>query len=254
MIPLRAALLAPLLAVVFGLVARPAPAQSVVCPVPDEYSLPDLDLPAVKRAAEGHHLAILVTGGGASAGAAVHGAAYTYSARLQARLAADLPDVSIVVTSRAIAHGTAHATVAALGADLAAAHPNLVIWGVGGSEAGAGDDIDAFIDDLQTGVATVRDAGADLILMDLQYAPSLLRVVNLAPYREAVLRLGETAGVPVLDRYELMRGWSDDGSLNLDATEPQERIQVARALFDCLAKALDEAIVRAIGRPPSVLP
>jgi acyl-CoA thioesterase I len=71
-------------------------------------------------------------------------------------------------------------------------------------------------------------------------------VVNLFPYREAVLRAGEMAGVPVMDRYELMRFWSDNNFLDLDATEAGDRIQVARKLYDCMAEILTGGIVDAV--------
>jgi acyl-CoA thioesterase-1 len=94
-------------------------------------------------------------------------------------------------------------------------------------------------------IGKVRLAGADLLLMTLQYAPSVSRLVNLYPYRMAVIRAGDDAGVPVLDRYELMRFWNDNDFLNLDATNADDRIHVSRALFDCMAEILGGAIVDA---------
>ena len=80
-----------------------------------------------------------------------------------------------------------------LDADLAADKPALVIWGPGASAAGRGDDLDTFIGDVSSDtVSKIRAAGADLILMTLQYAPSVARVVNLyAPTGGAVIRVGE---------------------------------------------------------------
>ena len=94
-------------------------------------------------------------------------------------------------------------------------------------------------------IGQVRAADADLILMTLQYAPSVSRLVNLGPYRMVVLRGGNDAGVPVLDRYELMRFWSDNDYLNLDATNAEDRINVSRKLYDCMAEILAGAIADA---------
>ncbi len=82
--------------------------------------------------------------------------------------------------------------------------------------------------------------------MTLQYGPSVARVLNLYPYRMAVIRSAETAGVPVLDRYELMRFWSDSGFLDLDVTGSAERVQVARTIYDCMADILTRGITGAI--------
>ena len=54
------------------------------------------------------------------------------------------------------------------------------------------------------------------------------------------------AAVPVLDRYELMRFWSDNDFLNLDVTEAQDRIRVARKLYDCMAEVITEGIIGAV--------
>ena len=108
------------------------------------------------------------------------------------------------------------------------------------------DDLDTFAGHVSDVIAKIRSTGADLILMTLQYAPSVARVVNLHPYRMAVARAGEMAGLPVLDRYELMRFWSDNGILDLDAVEPAERLQVARKVYDCMAEHLTRGIAGAV--------
>jgi hypothetical protein len=54
------------------------------------------------------------------------------------------------------------------------------------------------------------------------------------------------ASVPVLDRYELMRFWSDTDFLDLDAMAPETRVLVARKLYDCMAEILSKAIVDAV--------
>ena len=117
-------------------------------------------------------------------------------------------------------------------------------------EAGGGSDTDDLAETLQTGIERIRAAGADVILVTLQYAPSIARIVDLELYRDAIRRVGEANEVPVLDRYGMMRAWSASGLLDLDATEPEARVQVARALFDCLAAALADPIAAALRAPP----
>jgi hypothetical protein len=41
-------------------------------------------------------------------------------------------------------------------------------------------------------------------------------------------------------------GWSDDDVLNFNVTDANGRVEVARRLFDCLAQAMAEGIVRAV--------
>ncbi len=236
----------PALLIWLLMATTPGVAADPACPVADDLALHGLSLPATKAAVAAGHLIIMTMGGAASAGQAAHGAEFSYPVRMAARLRAALPNLDVSAVSRAAPRRSAAMSVAHLDADLAEVHPNLVIWGPGAIEAGSGTDIDDLVAQVEQGIAKIRDAGADLILIDLQYAPSIARVVNLAPYREAVQRVGEANGVPVLDRYELMRRWSQDGVLDLDVADSEARVGVARRLFDCLAAVMADEIVEAV--------
>jgi lysophospholipase L1-like esterase len=233
------------LALLGSLTIAGGPAPAATCPVPDDFTFGGGALAATTAAIAKHQLTILALGGASTIGGPAGGAAFAYPARLEARLRDALPGVAITVAVRAVARERDAALLAELDTSLAALKPTLVIWGPGGSAAARGDDLDTFTENLNGVIAKIQLAGADLILMTLQYAPSVSRLVNLYPYRMAVLRAGDDAGVPVLDRYELMRFWSDNDFLNLDATNADDRIHVSRALFDCMAEILGGAIVDA---------
>ncbi len=245
-------LLAGLLCAAAAPGAPPAPTTpspeigDLACPTPPEFALHDLDLPAARAAVRGKRLVIMTMGGNASAGVAADGQQYTYPSRLAARLQQQLPGVDVSVVSRSALRQSASASVRHLDEDLQQTTAKLVIWGVGGIEAGVGVDPDRLAGEIGRGVSKIRAAGADVILMDLQYAPSLALVVNLAAYRETALRVADDLDVPILDRYGLMQEWSEDGTLNFDVTEPAQRIHVARQLFDCLAAALAGGIAPAV--------
>jgi hypothetical protein len=222
-------------------------AQASACPVPESAALGEIALPwaragVVQRGA----LVVLVLGASASVGDAAHGAAFTTSARLQHRLRAALPGVDVRVVTRAAPHRTARMTLQELPADLAEVHPTLVIWHAGAIEAGLGTNLDSLAASLEQGIERIRAAKADVILVDLQYAPSIARIVDLEPYHDALLRIGASNDVPVLDRYALMQAWSESGLLDLDVTTPAAREEVARRVFDCMAAALVPSIVAAV--------
>jgi len=231
------------LAVFGSLTIAGAPVHAATCPLPDDFSFQASDLVSTATAIAKRNLTILTLGGVSTLGSPADGAAFTYPARLQARLHEALPLVTVTVAVRAVARKREDALLTELDASLAAVKPDLVIWGPGASAAARGDDLDTFTGTLNEVIGKVSLARADLILMTLQYAPSVSRLVNLSPYRMTVIRGGEDTGVPVLDRYELMRFWSDNGFLNLDATNADERIRVSRALYDCMAEILGNAIV-----------
>jgi hypothetical protein len=228
------------------LAIAPARAETQACPVPPDLALTELSLPAAKAAVAAKHLVIMTMGGAATLGMAAGGAEFSWPTRLAGRLRQELPGVDISVVSHAASRQSAGQSLRHLDKDLEQTGAKLVIWSAGAAEAGAGVDEQQFADELERGIAKIQAAGADVIMMDVQYAPSIARVVNLAPYRDAVLRVGVVNDIAVLDRYELMREWGDDNVLNFDVTDPAGRIEVARRLFDCLAQILAEGIVPAV--------
>jgi len=229
-----------------GLLGNVRTVQAAECPVPDAFVVPAGSLPATKEAIAKRTLTILALGGAATLGGPAHGTEFTYPSRLAARLSEAVPGLAVKIVVRAVPRQSAAELELNLNSELAAANPALVIWGPGASAAGRGDDLDTFIGGVTSIVGKIQASGADLILMTLQYAPSVARVINLFPYRSAVIHAGEMAGVPVLDRYELMRFWSDNDLFDLDATAAVERVQVARKLYDCMAEILTKGIVDAV--------
>jgi hypothetical protein len=227
--------------------ARAADEAPAACPVPSDLALTHLSLPVAKAEVAAHkRLVILVIGGAASAGTPAHGRGFTYPTRLETHLRDKLPDVEISVVMRAAARRTARVTVDRLPVDLQESGAQLVIWGAGAMEAGQRVDVRTLASELDAGIDTVAAAHADLLLMDLQYAPNVARLVDLTAYRDITKSTGVAHGVPVFDRYELMHVWNDNGTLNLDATDPKERVAVARRLFDCLADTLADGIAAAV--------
>jgi hypothetical protein len=234
------------LALIALLLACPLAAAAVQCPEAGRFSIPDTDLPATRAAVAKRNVPILVLGGAATAGGAARGSEFTYPARLAARLRDALPGVEVSVTVRLVGRRAGPEVLETVETALSQSKPVLVIWGLGATAAARGEDVDQFATTLEDAIDKVHAAHADLVLMTLQYAPSVVRLINLAPYRMAVIRTGEAAGVPVFDRYEFMRLWHNSGFVNLDATDTAERIVVARTVFDCMATMLAEGIANAI--------
>lgn len=226
--------------------AAAAPVDPVICPISDPFVIARDQLPRTAAAVSAGKLSILALGGAATVGGPAHGNEYTYPARLAARLNHALPAVKTEVVVMAAARQPDNGFETKLAAYLAERKPALVIWGPGATSAAVNGDLDTFSTSVSSTIGTIHAGGADLILMSLQYAPSVSRLLNLAPYRATVMLSANETGVPVFDRYDLMRLWSDTGFIDLDATDPGERVRVARKLYDCMAQILSNGIVDAV--------
>jgi hypothetical protein len=217
------------------------------CSIPDGLDLHGISLPAAKEeVATDRRLVVLTFGGVHPAGTDAEAQRATYPARLSAALSAALPDIEITVTNEA-PPGTTSADVPALLPGLIAkTGARLVIWGPGGRDVEGGLGRESFHVAVNAGIDAVRHAGADLILLDTTFLPSPSRMAAIEPYRERLLAAAETGHVPLLRRRDLMRRWSEDGTLNLAASDPVERELVARRLFSCVAQGLAAPIAAAV--------
>ena len=227
--------------------ASAARADDIPCSVPEGLALSDISLPESKaQLAAGKRLVVLVMGGSSIGGTAAGGRSYSMPMRLEARLKSAFPGKDIAVVVHPVEGGNTRMAVDQMAATIRDSAAKLVIWETGSSAAAAGDDLMMFSTNLEAGINEAKAAHADIILVDLQYAPSIARVMNQTPYCDAIRGAVEMASVPMLRRSDLMRTWSESGELDLDASNTAERVKVARKLYDCLAAVLASGIVGAL--------
>jgi acyl-CoA thioesterase-1 len=217
------------------------------CPMPDGLAMRDIALPAARReVASDHRLVVLTFGGvhGAGTEAAAQGA--TYPARLAAELTAALPQVKVTVTNEE-PPGKNSADVPPVLPDLIAkTGARLVIWGPGGRDVATRLDVGTFVSAVKAGIEATRQAGADLILLDTTSIPSPPRMTMIEAYRDRLRSVASANSIPLLRRHDMMRRWSEDGTLNLAARDPGERDLVVQRLFACVARSLAAPIAAAL--------
>jgi acyl-CoA thioesterase-1 len=234
------------LLLLFGLLL-PATGQAQLCSAPDEPALPWAALPLARAAiARDSKLVILGVGGAPMAGEAAQDPERTYLARLRVHLARLLPKLVVEVENRAVPRRSASGNVRRLPEELAKTHPGLVIWESGSREAAMGVDQAAYAAALEGGVALAHAAGADVILVEAQFAPAFGALVNVGPYREIIQATGAAQDAPVFPRYQLMNFWNDAGVLDLQASGAAPQLAVTRQLFDCLGDRLARMIAVAL--------
>lgn len=221
--------------------------SSNACVTPKALTLQTIALPAARKAvAAERRLIVLTVGGAATGGEAAGDPNASYPSRLQADLTAMLPGIDVRVINKGIPAATAEAVARSLPALITQTEARLVIWSSGAREMAVSGDIDAYGAALRAGIAAIRRAGADVMLMDLQYAPSIARIANSAPYRDALAGEAAAEGVPVLQRHAMMMYWSDSGIMQFDTADKEERRRVARHLFACLSAGLAGPIAQAV--------
>jgi len=234
----RIAWLAVLPPLAFGAAAQ---AESR-CDVPHELIEDDGELSATAAALARHQPIKIVTIGGAStAGSGASGAQAAYPTRLQVHLAERLPGRRMEVVNKAVPRQTAAEMVARFKVDVLAEQPALVVWETGTVDAVRGVDVDGFTKTLAEGIARLKAGGADVILIDPQYSPRTIALMNLQPYFEGIHMMGDTARVEVFNRFDIMRYWIDEGRFDMTLKPPKLAPEID-AIYDCIGALLAQII------------
>jgi hypothetical protein len=220
--------------------AEEAPA---VCDVPDSLLQSESALPKVADIIKnGRPLDILVIGSRSSTiGASEENA---YPARLQAALREQLSPPAVVNVSVELqARKSADEVARDLPALLATKKPALVIWQTGTVDAMRSVDPDDFRGAVGDGIAAVQSAGADVVLMNLQYSPRTETMISVPPYLDNMRAVAQEHDVPLFDRFAIMRQWNDNG--DFDLFNSSHGIELAKRVHDCIGRALSRFVIGA---------
>jgi hypothetical protein len=238
--------LALLAVVACASVARAEEAET--CPVPASLLATESPLPKVVDAVkEGRPLDILVIGSRSSSiGGSQEGA---YPARLQAALKDKLGQATINVSVEIQPKQTAEETVSSFVKLMEAKKPTLVIWQTGTVDAMRSVDPDDFHAAVDEGVTALQNAGADVILMNLQYSPRTETMISGSPYMDNIRAVAQEHDIPLFDRFSIMHQWNEQGDFDLfSAVKGPE---LAKRVHDCIGRALSNFIFDAAHLGPA---
>jgi hypothetical protein len=121
--------------------------------------------------------------------------------------------------------------------------PTLVVWQTGTVDAMRSIDPDDFRSALEAGVAAVQSAGADVVLMNLQYSPRTETMISAPPYLDNMRVVAQKHDVPLFDRFGIMHQWNDAGDFDLFTAF--HGVELAKRVHDCLGRALASMVIEA---------
>ena len=146
----------------------------------------------------------------------------SYPSRLADELALRLPGHKITILNRGVGGDEAADMIARLERDVVAEKPDLVLWQVGTNSVLRDKAVLPNATLLHEGLQRLKAIGADVVLIDPQYAPKVIA----KPDHEGMVSLIATAAkaehVCLFNRFALMRQWRETEHL------PFEVVRVLR--------------------------
>jgi hypothetical protein len=175
--------------------------------------------------------------------------ASAYPARLQAALKDRLPAIPVNLSVELQPKKTAEELASGFVKLVEEKKPILVIWQTGTVDAMRSIDPDDFRTAVNEGVSALQKAGADVILMNLQYSPRTETMISVPPYIDTMRAVAQERDVPLFDRFAIMRQWNEQG--DFDLFNPTHGLELAKQVHDCLGRALSKFIIDAAHLAPA---
>jgi lysophospholipase L1-like esterase len=242
----RRTVMAGVAALALGLVQGPAAAGNPSCAVPPVLletaaSLPHLGV-AIERSLP---VKIIALGAGTTQGLGASSPMASYPMRLEAILKPRTGGAVTMINLGKQGQSTSE-MLARLERDVLAQKPTLVLWETGTVDAVRGVPLDEFTVHLEAGIAKLRQAGIDVLLVDPQYARHTARVVNILPFVEAMRTMAGMGQLVLFDRFEVMRHWIDNNVFQLDErAAPRLAAGDIDKVYNCIAELLAEQMLAA---------
>jgi acyl-CoA thioesterase I len=240
----------PVAAVATAPASATAAARTAVCRVTTEQVR--FDVPLVRTArliASGAPIKIVALGSSSTYGAGASTSAASYPSRLAEELARHFPGHDIMVLNRGVNGDEAADMLARLDTAVIAEKPDLVLWQVGTNSVLRDKAVLPHASVLHEGLLRLKATGADVVLIDPQYAPRVITKANCEGMVSLIATAAKAEHVGVFHRFELMRRWHETDHLPFETFISADGLHMNDWSYGCLAKALAVALAEAINRP-----
>ena len=210
------------------------------------------DAPLVRTArllASGAPIKIVALGSSSTYGAGASTSAASYPSRLAGELARHFPGHDITVVNRGVNGDTAADMLARLDTAVIAERPDLVLWQLGTNSVLRDKAVLPHATVLYEGLKRLKATGADVVLIDPQYAPKVISKPSCEGMVSLIATAAKAEHVGVFHRFELMQRWHKTEQLPFETFISADGLHMNDWSYACLANALGIAIAEAATRP-----
>jgi lysophospholipase L1-like esterase len=226
-----------------------APAASPACNAPDDMTRLMNPLSRTgKRIAAGEPVKIVAIGSSSTAGAGASAPDKSYPSRLAVELTGMFPGQPISVLNRGVNGEEAPEMLARLDDGVLAEKPDLILWQVGANAVLRENPIGPVGHLILDGLRRMKASGADVILMDPQFAPKVLDKRDADAMVDLIATAAKAQNVDLFRRFAVMRHWRNVARLPFETFISPDEVHMNDWSYGCVAKLLARAIAEAATR------
>ena len=227
-------------------------ATAPACAAPSEASRLGQTLThTARRLALGEPLTIVAVGSSSTAGAGASAPTLSYPARLEAELRARFPGIPIKVLNRGVNGEEATQMLARFESTVLSEHPDLVVWQVGTNTVLRDHAVAGVAPLVDEGIQRLKASGADVVLMDPQFAPKVIAKPDTEAMVALVSRAVKAGNAGLFQRFAIMRQWNKVDGIPFEAVLSPDGLHMNDWSYGCVARLLAIAIADS-ARAPAV--
>jgi hypothetical protein len=194
------------------------------------------------RIAERKAITVIAFGSSSTEGIGASSPSNTYPARLEAELKQHFPGLDLRVINRGVGGEDVAEMLKRFDRDIIAAKPDLVVWQLGTNAILRDDGIAPEQPLMLRGIHQFKKAGIDVVLMNPQFAPKVMRDPDAIPMIEMIAEIARITNVPVFRRFEMMRYWRKDLAMPYEKFLSPDLLHMNDFSYGCVARYLGAAI------------
>jgi acyl-CoA thioesterase I len=224
-------------------------ADRLPCAAPQAISHLDAPLAGFARTVErSRDIRIVAIGSSSTEGAGASSKQKAFPARFDQELDLRFPGKDFQVDNLGKGGELAEAMVARMKRDVIPTRPALVVWQTGVNDAIHGVDIAAFQATMEAGVAALKAADIEVVLIDQQFYPRAATVPRYEDYIAVMHKVAKAHHVAVFKRYAIMQHLISSGQHSVDALLWQDKFHLNDFSYGCLAELMAKAVFERVQR------
>jgi lysophospholipase L1-like esterase len=194
------------------------------------------------RLKSGEPLLIVAIGSSSTVGLWVLRSGATYPEVMRQELVRLRSNARIEVVNSGRIGDRVEDTVARFNRDVFAHKPDLVVWQLGTNDVAWGGQPNSQLKDrVLHGIQTLKESGADIILMDLQYAPMVLASPYYSKMEAIISEVAREQKIGLFSRFALMRK-SIEAGVSPSALVSWDGLHNTVDGYDCIGRALARSV------------
>lgn len=194
-------------------------------------------------------ITIVAIGSSSTAGAGASSPAKSYPSQLAAELKNLFPNNSITVLNRGANGEEVADMLRRFDNAVVAAKPDLVLWQVGTNSLIRDHMFTDHGAAIRNGINKIRATGADVVLIDPQFAPKVIAKPEAEHMVELLATTAKMENVDLFRRFDVMKRWRETDHMAFESFVSPDGLHMNDWSYACMAKGLSLAIAEAAERP-----